>query len=497
MSFAEAWTAAKAQPVDEDALDTLARAAIEEWEEERALEMIASAARQSNSARLWHWTGTLQRSLDDHLEAFASFREASRLDPASQLIAHALARTSFEAGWDSVDWFEKAERLGPPSSGILLGKAAARFAIGEGTTAADEIDRILEQVPHWFDGHRQLAQLRAVLGEKDRATESIERALRVRPDDAALWFLLLDQNIAASEFDQLDSNVRGARATGLSNRLDSYEAIAAGELGDGERADRLFASPRSPPVWHVRHLLRTGRAADALPIIDSVLAGPDATSAWPYAMTAWRAVDDERYRWLIGESGFVRSFDLSSDLPPLDRLADLVRSLHHASGEYLDQSVRGGTQTDGPLLSRTEPEIRQLRVAIMRAVESYVAALPEPEPNHPLLGPRRDRKPRFAGSWSVRLRETGFHESHVHSHGWISSALYLVLPDVGDGAARDRGTLELGAPPSGFNLKQPPLHEIEPEVGRLVLFPSWMWHGTRPFAAGERMTVAFDVKRPV
>ncbi|HYD23379.1 MAG TPA: putative 2OG-Fe(II) oxygenase [Croceibacterium sp.] len=40
------------------------------------------------------------------------------------------------------------------------------------------------------------------------------------------------------------------------------------------------------------------------------------------------------------------------------------------------------------------------------------------------------------------------------------------------------------------------MRTIEPRPGRLVLFPSAMWHGTRPFPAGERLTVAFDVARP-
>jgi len=31
------------------------------------------------------------------------------------------------------------------------------------------------------------------------------------------------------------------------------------------------------------------------------------------------------------------------------------------------------------------------------------------------------------------------------------------------------------------------------EPGRLVLFPSYLYHGTRPFSAGERLSVAFDV----
>ena len=100
---------------------------------------------------------------------------------------------------------------------------------------------------------------------------------------------------------------------------------------------------------------------------------------------------------------------------------------------------------------------------------------------------------RFAGSWSVRLTGEGFHVNHVHPAGWISSAFYVALPEAamgGDGPCRlaldRRGAAELG-------LDLPPIRLIEPKPGRLVLFPSTMWHGTRPFATGERLTVAFDV----
>jgi ectoine hydroxylase-related dioxygenase (phytanoyl-CoA dioxygenase family) len=35
---------------------------------------------------------------------------------------------------------------------------------------------------------------------------------------------------------------------------------------------------------------------------------------------------------------------------------------------------------------------------------------------------------------------------------------------------------------------------IQPQPGRLVLFPSYMWHGTTPITTDEpRVTVAFDV----
>jgi hypothetical protein len=130
-------------------------------------------------------------------------------------------------------------------------------------------------------------------------------------------------------------------------------------------------------------------------------------------------------------------------------------------------------------------------------VESYVAQLPSPDARHPLLGRRRDRRIRFAGSWSVRLRSGGKHSSHVHTQGWISSALYVALPHRGADEPSDAGWLTLGQPDEQLGLGMEPRRKVEPLAGQLVLFPSWMWHGTVPFAHGERLTVAFDVKPPV
>jgi hypothetical protein len=42
----------------------------------------------------------------------------------------------------------------------------------------------------------------------------------------------------------------------------------------------------------------------------------------------------------------------------------------------------------------------------------------------------------------------------------------------------------------------PPEHLVKPEPGLLVLFPSYMWHGTVPFASEQkRLTCAFDIVR--
>ncbi len=84
----------------------------------------------------------------------------------------------------------------------------------------------------------------------------------------------------------------------------------------------------------------------------------------------------------------------------------------------------------------------------------------------------------------------------MHPLGWISSALYLALPDRSAGETEDAGWFTLGEPDGKLGLELAPWRKVEPKPARLVLFPSWMWHGTVPFKEGERLTVAFDVALP-
>ena len=499
MSVADQLARLRPATASVDQFSDLASAALAEGEEETALAIIAPAARVRQAATLWQWKALLHRSLDDHEAALAAFDEAVRIDPASVSIAHGLARTALEAGRDARLLYGRARGLGPPNGEILIGQAAARAAMGEGEEAAAELASILDRVPMWLDGHRHLAQLRAFLGAPERADESLHRALADQPSTSALWQTLFDLQARRSDFAALDRAVAEARAHAIDLAMcDDHEAIAAAELGDAGRADALFArleqgASSSLAIWQIRHLLRSGQAARALPLIDRELVSDRAAYAWPYAALAWRLTGDARWQWL-DDPRLVQRLDLREVLPPLPQVADLLCGLHAASGQYLDQSVRDGTQTDGPLLSRLEPELRATRAAILAAVSRYVAALPPPDPRHPFLSQRRNRRLRMAGSWSVRLTGGGGrHANHVHPLGWISSALYIALPDREDGYA---GWLSLGAPQEGLGLALAPQHWVEPRVGQLVLFPSYMWHGTEPFESGERLTIAFDIAPP-
>lgn len=470
--------------------------------EAEALPLARAGAEASPAdARMWQALGLVQRRLEDLGEAVPALTRAAALAPDDALIAHSLARASMEAGLPAVDLFERAHLMAPTDAAVLLGRAAALYAEDRLDDAIAGLEGQLGLSPAWIEGHATAARLRWVRGERENFTASLEAAVLAAPADIMLWRELADTLMHAGYYDDVHATLARARAAaGEHPVFDALAAVATAEQGRIEEADQLFAG--LGPIDHinmaaryVRHLLRAGRPAEASAFADQ-WAGRDPDHLLvPYQSVAWRLTGDPRWQWLEGDERLVGIYDLAGRLPSLDALAARLRGLHLSLHQPLEQSLRGGTQTDGPLFSRIEPEIRALRALIVETVERHVAQLPPPVAGHPTLIARR-APIRFAGSWSVRLTGEGFHINHVHPAGWLSSAFYVALPDGAMGGEDQAGWLSLGEV-SELGLALPPIRRVEPKPGRLVLFPSSMWHGTRPFAEGERLTVAFDVARPV
>ena len=451
--------------------------------------------------RLWNLHGLILRELDRREEALQSLRRAAQMAPDSVRIAHALARTLYEAGLPSLEAYGRALKLAPTDTEVLAGMTSAFVAEGEADTAIAGLERILSRSPQWIEGHVLLAKLRWAQGEREQFARSLDSATSAMPQLLDLWREWIIALMHAEQWDEvLRVIAKGRAAMGEQTLFAVNEAIVHAERGDDfERAEAMllpFAdlADGTVQVRRVRHYLRWGRPEQADAIIGEWTERPEAFMFWPYASVAWRMLGDPRWEWLEGDERFVGVYDISDRLPPLDALADTLRRLHTLSGQPLEQSLRGGTQTDGDIFTHIDPVLVQLREAIRQTVAEHAAKLPPFQEGHPLLGPPREPIG-FTGAWSVRLQSGGFHANHVHPAGWISSALYVVLPpDLGQNEA---GYLTLGDPRAPtFKVELPPFRTIEPRPGRLALFPSYMWHGTRPFGEGERMTVAFDVAVP-
>lgn len=468
--------------------------------EEEALPLVAKGVEaHPRDPRLWQVKGLLERALDQLGPAAQAFDKAAEYAPNDSKIAHARARAYMEAGTPKIELFDRAAALAPTDVSVTQAKAAAMLMLGEKQRVVQLLQEQLRRQPMWTEGHALLARVRWLLGDSEHFTAAIQEALMHRPAEPVLWKQLIGTLGQANRHaDALSAIERARELIGPSPMLDAFAAYSHDQLGERQPARRLWEGLQPiheswMAILYVGHLLRSGEYARAGEVAYEWARTPAGNPFWPYVSLAWRLTGDERWQWLEGDERLIQEYDLREAIGvPLDQLADLLRKLQLGVRQPLDQSVRGGTQTDGHLLGRAEPELQQLRAAIVGAVGRHIRQLPPVDPGHPNLRHRRDRPIRFSGSWSVRLMGAGHHAHHVHPYGWFSSAFYVHLPEVEPPA----GWIVFGQAPAELGIELEPFRKIEPKPGHLALFPSTTWHGTVPFEQGERITVAFDVAPP-
>ncbi len=439
----------------------------------------------------------------------ADYRRAAQARPDDPVVAQALA-----IALDAANRPAEAERLaaatlmrGHRNAVLLQTRARSLIALGEFDRAEAALRECLHLDPRLAEAHSHLARLVWMrTGNSAEATAMLDEALCKFPNDNALQAtkaaILQGAGDARGAYACLAQQAGHPQApppllvrAGLA-ALDFDPALA---LPLAERASGLMPANAAARSLLAAALLGVGDARAALPHCETLLgAAPDDQYFIALQTTAWRLLDDPRYREYCDYAQWVLPQRLEAPAPWPDLasfFADLERSLarlHDPHGHpLLFQSLRHGTETTEDLTRSADPAIHALFQAFDTPIRRYLDHIRNgPEP----LRRRDSGRYRFNGSWSVRLRASGFHMNHVHPRGWISSACYIELPDLGTDANENAGCLTFGEP--GL-ITTPALHAehiVRPEVGMLVLFPSYLWHGTMPFkSARTRLTVAFDV----
>jgi tetratricopeptide (TPR) repeat protein len=392
---------------------------------------------------------------------------------------------------------ENALKMGAPRPETRLMRAHILSDLGRFDEAVADYRALLADHPDVLDGHETLAALLPQIGRASEAVDSYRSALLKRPDIGMLWVSALATARGHSDWAALLGLARDAEVRfGKDTMIAVYLALALSGLDrDAEARDILVDAlavepgyaPARTTLAHVLMRLGDYPAAEAEASQATTLT-PDDQSGWALLTAIWRVRSDPREAWLADYERHV----MVTDVQVVDwrALGENLKQRHRVFAAPGDQSLRGGTQTRGTLFDSPDPAIKTLTTAIQQAVADALTRL-SPDPAHPFLS-RSTGGIEFSGSWSVQLRSQGFHISHMHPEGWLSSALYIDLPPE-VGGEDEAGALAFGVPDTALKLNLEPRRVVRPRVGQLVLFPSYFWHGTLPFESKhDRMTVAFD-----
>ena len=441
-------------------------------------------------------------------DAVAGYRGIVAAAPDNLAAAHSLA-----IALNMANQHDEAARVaqhvlarGYKSAALYNTHARSLIAQGALESAESALRDCLTLDPRLIDAQNNLAQLIWMrTGDIAQATDAFDRALQTFDNDDALWAaraaILQGAGDARAAYACLAPRVTRAQAPPMllvRAALAALEFDSATALMLAERALHSLPDNAAARAVLVAAQLGIGDARGALPHCDTLLANaPDDQYLIALKTTAWRLLGDERYTQLCDYKNLVVPVQLDTSPPWPDLasfFADLrlsLNPLHNPHGHpLLFQSLRRGTETTQDLTRNADPAIQALFRSFAAPIRDYLKIMGQG--SDPLR--RRNRGTwRFNGSWSVRLRTMGHHANHVHPRGWISSACYVELPDIMNDARREDGVLTFGQPSIITTPALGAEYVVRPEVGMLVLFPSYFWHGTVPFSSDQaRLTVAFD-----
>lgn len=441
-------------------------------------------------------------------EAVATYRRLVAQLPDDAVAAHSLA-----VALNAAQQPEEAERIAAqtltrtgPTAALHFTRARSLLTLERFDEAELALRECVRLDPRRAEAHDRLAELIWMrTGDIVEATRSLDQALEKLPHDDALRgtkaALLQGAGDARGAYACLAE--RAARADChpsmlIRAGLAAMDFDPAGALALAERALRALPNNHTARKLLCAAYLGVGDGGKALAECAPLLAAtPDDQYLIAMQTTALRLLNDPRYEQFCDYDAMVLSALIEA--PPgwpdlgsfLAELATRLAALHNPHGHrLLYQSLRRGTETTQDLSRSSDPVIQALFQSFAAPIARYRDHIGHGED---ALRVRNRGPARFNGAWSVRLHRDGYHTSHVHPKGWISSACYIQLPDGMTAGHTAEGILSFGAPGMLTAPSLPAELSVRPELGLLVLFPSYFWHGTLPFHSDQpRLTVAFD-----
>ena len=100
--------------------------------------------------------------------------------------------------------------------------------------------------------------------------------------------------------------------------------------------------------------------------------------------------------------------------------------------------------------------------------------------------------------WATRLDPGAHHPVHNHPNSWLSGVYYPTNFDGEQGNLmfydpRPAATVFKANTSIVSNIQTSNTFSIIPKKGRLVIFPSWLWHGVSSVFKSTRYSISFDL----
>ncbi len=492
-----------------NAYSSLIRTLNEQGAFEDAMKWSTTAKKRfPNNLTFLHLEAEIYRLSGQYSDAIAKYQSLLSSHPQRAELRHDYGLTLRLSGSsaEALKQYQTLEKGGVSSYQLFHNMANAFSDMGSLKEAVDYYQKAISLNPKYVDSHINLNELLWELDEKSEFLSSLRQAIQSHPTELDLKYAYCQFLLRLMHYDECVSILRDI-PDHLSKDAKYFLLLGKGALGLGlhqqgleylRKANKLALEDCTIAVELAEALIENDEVTEAEETLEHVvLREPHNQLAIALQGVCWRLLGDPREEQLNDYENLVKEINLAvpKGYTSIEdfcyQLNNYLDSLHTGTKQPLEQTLTGGTQTRGNLFNDDESIIKELVESIKQAVDEYLKssdffARTQLQNSANTI--------QFTGSWSVRLKSNGHHTSHVHPMGQISSAFYVSLPREVEDESDDQGYFTLGKPNIKTNKELAPKKFVRPQVGKLVLFPSYMWHSTLPFESKEyRTTVAFDV----
>ena len=488
--------------------------------------LLAAGEHATAASTLARFTATRDAPVDLYLMRAYALMQVQQLDEGLQtviaglrmhrdhpeLLNHAgVLCAELKRPVDAESWFRRLSKVQPRRSEAFLGLGNALREQGESNEALQAYDAAIAAEPMNPSPQVNRANLLAEMGEHDTARGAYEDILQRFPQRKDVL-----SNLAAS-LAATDDHQGAAKLYG------EYLAIHPQDFDAG--------------ISMAKALLKSGQAATSKSVLENMArAWPDRTEICPELINACLRSDDEAQARHY-QSLYKEKFPTSADVYSCDTILDVAagaRDMSRNEASYdadiepaeieipaayasadvfwddvctavyahpslrespAENATREGFHSGNLAEEPVAPALQDLITAIKKQVDEYAAK--RADAGNPYYDGLNLEGSLFR-MWAVVMRKGGHQEAHIHPSSRISGVVYAKVPESIRDSNDRSGWIEFGRPHSDFfepeNLAT---RMFQPQLGRIVLFPAYLYHRTLPLdGADHRISIAFDVCTP-
>lgn len=448
--------------------------------------------------------GIVAQRTGDAAAALDHFGRARAAEPDNpvRIGNHATALKQAGRFAEAIAAFERALELRPGAPVTLANLGSCLIAADRPAEAEAPLRAAIAAKPDHAEAWNNLGIALARLGRGDEADAAYLKALALRPNYA---------EAALNRIDLLDRLGRTNKAEVLAEKMlrsmpghpRASNQLAAIRERQGDLAgaialyrDALDRGGLNHPIGInlAMALLSNGDAAGANALCDRLLADlPSVTTPLALKCAALERLGDRAaLADLMALDRFVRVIDVAqvpgfADLDHFHAALEAELAAHPSLTFEPEGLVTRAGRQSGELAHAATPAIATLARLAREALAGHHGALFGDD--HSWLAARPDRW--SLTLWGTILTPGGAVEPHIHAPNWLSGVYYPRFP-AALSEARE-GWFAIGALPERLS-GGGTLDLREPRPGRMILFPSYLWHGTLPFGGtDDRISFAFDL----